>query len=81
MASRLSYFFLEQHARRRAVHRGREGDQLNTPEQVAAQATRLMKDARFRETWPPSTASGWSWSALDSAEKDADGVPAVERRR
>ena len=79
MASRLSYFLLNSMPDDQ-LFAAAEAGELETPEQIGKQATRLMGDARFRETLEllPRPVAGAGAAAL-SAEKDADAVPGLER--
>jgi hypothetical protein len=75
MASRLSYFFLESMPDE-PLFSAAEAGQLATADQVAAQATRLMGDRRFRDTLG-SFHDGWlQLGDLAGAEKDAATFPA-----
>jgi hypothetical protein len=75
MASRLSYFFLESMPDEPLFAAAAAG-QLATADQVAAQATRLMSDKRFRETLG-TFHDGWlQLGDLAGAEKDAATFPA-----
>jgi hypothetical protein len=69
MASRLSYFFLNSMPDA-ALFTAAEGNQLGTADQVAAQAARLIKDTRFRETLDGFHNEWLELDALDSADKD-----------
>jgi hypothetical protein len=74
MASRLSYFFLNSMPDD-ALFAAADAGQLVTADQVADQATRLMKDPRFTDT---STFFHNEWLELDgvlSADKDAKLFP------
>jgi hypothetical protein len=75
MASRLSYFFL-QSMPDEALFAAAEAGQLATADQLAAQATRLMNDKRFRDTLG-TFHDGWlQLGDLAGAEKDAVTFPA-----
>jgi hypothetical protein len=74
MATRLSYLFLNSMPDSE-LFTAAENNQLATAEQVAAQATRLVKDDRFRETLGAFHHEWLELSVLDSAEKDAAKFP------
>jgi hypothetical protein len=75
MASRLSYFFLESMPDEPLFTAAAAG-QLATTDQLAAQATRLMSDRRFRDTLG-AFHDGWlQLGDLAGAEKDAATFPA-----
>jgi hypothetical protein len=74
LASRLSYFLLESMPDEPLFAAAQAG-QLATADQVAAQATRLMTDRRFRETLG-TFHDGWlQLGELAGAEKDAMTFP------
>jgi hypothetical protein len=70
IASRLSYFFLASMPDE-PLFAAAEAGRLKTPEQIAEQATRLMNDARFRETLGFFHHEWLELDQLSSAEKDA----------
>jgi len=70
MATRLSYFFLNSMPDA-GLFTAAEANQLGTPEQVADQAQRLIKDTRFRETLATFHNEWLELDALESADKDA----------
>jgi hypothetical protein len=70
MASRLSYFFLNSMPDDK-LFAAAEAGALSTPEQVTAEATRLMADARFQETLSFFHDQWLEVDMLRSAEKDA----------
>ncbi len=74
MASRLSYFFLASMPDD-ALFAAAEAGQLETPDQIGQQATRLMGDARFRETMTLFHNEWLEMEQLGSAEKDAMAFP------
>jgi len=70
MASRLSYLFLNSMPDN-DLFTAAEANQLSTPEQVAAQATRLINSTRFLETMGNFHDQWLELSELKAAEKDA----------
>jgi hypothetical protein len=70
MATRLSYFFLGSMPDA-PLFTAAESNQLATAEQVAAQAQRLIKDSRFRDTLGTFHNEWLELDNLESADKDA----------
>jgi hypothetical protein len=75
MASRLSYLFLNSMPDNE-LFTAAEGNQLSTPEQVAAQATRLINSSRFLDTMGNFHDQWLELSELKAAEKDPMMFPA-----
>jgi len=75
MATRLSYFFLNSMPDA-GLFTAAEGNQLTTADQVAEQATRLLKDSRFRDTLAGFHNEWLELDALESADKDPMLFPA-----
>jgi hypothetical protein len=75
MASRLSYFFLNSMPDA-DLFAAADANQLSTPEQVAAQATRLVSSPRFLDTLGNFHDQWLELGDLKAAEKDAMMFPA-----
>jgi hypothetical protein len=75
MASRLSYFLLDTMPDE-GLFKAVEAGQLSTPDQIAGQATRLMKDPRFKDTLATFHQEWMQLDTLPGTEKDPMLFPA-----
>ena len=80
VAARLSYFLLNSMPDDQ-LFAAAESGALKNPDEIGKQATRLLGDARFKETVNYFHDQWMEMELLRSAEKDPDAVRRLERRR